>query len=205
MHIWPKLSAALHPADRPSPPSWCRCYETKFALATLLQPKTIFEIGVRAGYSAFAFLHAIPTASYLGIDANGDTHGGFRGAILHARQLIAPFQAEVHEMTSAEFASRHDLHPSRGYDLIHIDGDHSFAGCLFDLRLARELGFRHLLVDDTSGIEYVRESCDQFAAEQTEGLTQIEIDDGHHGAILFHRTNNFTGEPGGVSPGVPPP
>ena len=205
MHIWPQLSAVLHPADHPSPSSWCRCYETKFALATLLQPKTIFEIGVRAGYSAFAFLHAIPAASYLGIDANGDTHGGFHGAILHARQLIAPFQAEVREMTSAEFASRHDLHPSQGYDLIHIDGDHSFSGCLFDLRLARELGFRHLLVDDTSGIKDVREACDQFAAEQTEGLTQIEIHDGHHGTILFHRINNFTGEPGGVSPGVPPP
>ena len=75
MHIWPKLSAVFHPADHPSPPSWCQCYETKFALATLLQPKTIFEIGVRAGYSAFAFLHAIPAASYLGIDANGDQGG----------------------------------------------------------------------------------------------------------------------------------
>ena len=42
MHIWPKLSAVLHPADHPSPPSRCRWYETKFALATLLQPKTIF-------------------------------------------------------------------------------------------------------------------------------------------------------------------
>ena len=43
-------------------------YEVKHAIAKRLQPKSICEIGVRAGYSAYAFLSAAPAAEFLGID-----------------------------------------------------------------------------------------------------------------------------------------
>ena len=197
MSFWPQLVTVLHPNDAPLPSSWPRCYETKYAVASLLQPRTIFEIGVRTGYSAFAFLRAVPTARYLGIDANGDTHGGFCGAIEHARKLIEPYEAEVREMTSAQFATSCLSDSTQGYDLIHIDGDHSFAGCTFDLSLAVQLGFRHVLVDDYGGITEVREACEQFTDEHREELTQIEIQDGHNGALLI---SQLPGERGVLTP-----
>lgn len=182
--IWPLLLEALHPRDCPPPDGWRTCYETKFALARLLKPRSILEIGVRAGYSALAFLTAVPDARYLGLDANTDTHGGFHGAIDHARRLLAPFEAEVREQTSAEFATT----PAQSvgpFDLIHVDGDHSLAGCTFDLALARRVGCRHLLVDDYTGIVDVRTACDRFAREHASEWTRVVLDDGHHGAVLF--------------------
>ncbi|HEY0983386.1 MAG TPA: hypothetical protein VGE80_14745, partial [Schlesneria sp.] len=103
--VWPHIAASLHPNDRPAPQAWQSCYETKYAIARLLQPQRIFEIGVRTGYSALAFLRAVPTARYLGIDANRNSHGGMRGAINHARKLLAEYDAEVHELSSAQCAA----------------------------------------------------------------------------------------------------
>ena len=45
---------------------WLPYYRLKFAIAKVLQPQTILEIGVRYGYSAITFLEACPTAKYLG-------------------------------------------------------------------------------------------------------------------------------------------
>ena len=188
--VWPALLEVLHPLDRPPPATWPMCYETKFALARLLRPRRLLEIGVRTGYSALAFLLAVPEASFLGIDANRETHGGFRGAIGHARRVLEPFHAEVREQTSADYAETVSpvAHAAR-FDLIHIDGDHSLSGCSFDLRLARRIGGRHLLVDDYDAIPDVRDACDQFSHEFADEYTRIAVDDGHHGAVLFTKSD----------------
>lgn len=117
--VWRELSAALHPSDQPPPPTWADCYSTKFAVAHLLQPRRIFEIGVRAGYSALAFLRAVPTARYVGIDSNRDEHGGFCGAIEHARGLLAGYDAMILEMSSAQFSSSAEIGQLGNCDLIH--------------------------------------------------------------------------------------
>ena len=46
-----------------------RYYEMKHAIVKRLRPESICEIGVRAGYSLYAFLSAAPAAEYLGIDS----------------------------------------------------------------------------------------------------------------------------------------
>lgn len=189
--VWPVLLDALHPVDRPPPATWRSCYETKFALARLLQPRRMLEIGVRAGYSALVFLLAVPEASYLGIDANSETHGGFQGAIRHARRVLEPFHAEVREQSSAAYAET--LPPvadATRFDLIHIDGDHSLSGCSFDLRLARRIGGRHLLVDDYGAISDVRAACDRFWNEFADEYTRLILDDSHNGAVLFTKSDS---------------
>src|SRR5271163_2412703 len=67
---------------------WVPYYRTKWAIAAVLQPKRILEIGVRFGYSAMAFLDACPSASYLGIDINAEANGGCRDAVFWARQQL---------------------------------------------------------------------------------------------------------------------
>ena len=44
---------------------WIAYYRLKWAVARVLQPQRILEIGVRFGYSAAAFLNACPNATYL--------------------------------------------------------------------------------------------------------------------------------------------
>jgi hypothetical protein len=46
---------------------WVPYYRLKFAIAKVLQPQSILEIGVRYGYSAITFLQACPKASYFGL------------------------------------------------------------------------------------------------------------------------------------------
>ena len=74
---------------------WVPYYRTKWAIARVLQPQTILEIGVRFGYSALAFLDAVPSARYLGIDNDSDTFGGHRGAVEVARSKLQAFSGDV--------------------------------------------------------------------------------------------------------------
>src|ERR1700733_10374952 len=73
---------------------WVSYYRLKWAIARVLQPRRILEIGVRFGYSALAFLDGAPDATYLGIDNDSDTFGGVCGAINWARQVAPEGRAE---------------------------------------------------------------------------------------------------------------
>jgi hypothetical protein len=48
----------------------------------------------------------------------------------------------------------------RRYDLVFIDGDHSFQGCRKDCENSVKLGIKYLLVDDYTTSEDIRKACD---------------------------------------------
>jgi len=123
-------------------PEWVSYYRTKWAIARVLKPKTILEIGVRFGYSALAFLDAMPSARYTGIDIDTVLFGGSVGAIEWARNACKPFQADfvVGDSTKME------RFPGGTYDLVHIDGQQDGYGTMHDLVLAAGQG-RYILVD----------------------------------------------------------
>ena len=117
-------------------------YRTKWAIAHVLKPKSILEIGVRFGYSAVAFLDAAPSARYIGIDIDSVLFGGSVGAIEWARSACKPFRAEfiVGDSTKME------RFPGERYDLIHIHGQQDGYGTMHDLVLATVQG-SYILVD----------------------------------------------------------
>ncbi|MDB5387173.1 MAG: methyltransferase, cyclopropane fatty acid synthase [Planctomycetaceae bacterium] len=195
MTIWHELIPRLHIQDQPPPDSWRRCYEAKYALARLLRPASILEFGVRAGYSAFAFLSACPNGRYVGIDNNSDTHGGFSGAIEHARSLLSGFEATIHQQSSTEYMQEfregdetqqtEQPNPFPSFELVHVDGDHSFHGCLGDLEAAVKFWPRAILVDDYWRIPEVHAACDRFAMKRATEFVRLVLDDSHNGATLF--------------------
>src|ERR1700736_2008544 len=67
-------------------PDWVSYYRLKWAIARVLQPESILEIGVRYGYSALAFLSASPSARYVCVDLDLPTFGGSVGAVHWARK-----------------------------------------------------------------------------------------------------------------------
>lgn len=155
----------IHPAEPPGPDgsSWKPdAHEStlyKAAIAQQIRPERILEIGVRAGYSAAAFLYANPSATYIGLDMNQSIKGlapwGGRKNFMHHAQdtLRARYpQATVvtYEVDSQSPATRLMVEAMEPFDLVHVDGDHSEAGCLSDLYLARDVvrpgGF--ILADD---------------------------------------------------------
>jgi 2-polyprenyl-3-methyl-5-hydroxy-6-metoxy-1,4-benzoquinol methylase len=123
-------------------PEWVSYYRTKWAIAHVLKPKSILEVGVRFGYSALAFLDAVPSARYTGIDIDSALFGGTVGAIEWARNACKQYQVEfiIGDSTKME------RFPGERHDLIHIDGQQDGQGTMHDLVLAAAQG-RYILVD----------------------------------------------------------
>lgn len=72
-----------------------------------------------------------------------------------------------HQMLSTEYflRVRNGTLPSpKGKRLMGIvDGDHSYLGCLIDIRNFHNLGADIIIVDDTSWIPFTRRACERFA------------------------------------------
>lgn len=121
---------------------WVPYYRLKWAIARVLQPSRILELGVRFGYSALAFLDAVPSASYIGIDSDSETFGGCREAAAIARSKLAAYDAQVIVGDTLTY----DRFPGGPFDLIHIDGQQDEEGSWHDLRVALTQS-RYILVD----------------------------------------------------------
>jgi predicted O-methyltransferase YrrM len=119
-------------------------YYTLFQRLTRADRKTrMLEIGVRTGYIGAVLARAARGPSlYLGVDpnlyvANGlqlaaETFAIIRDKLLHADALLL-------EGYSWDSSMQKTLSFNGPFDLIHIDGDHSLAGKLIDLHLARQV------------------------------------------------------------------
>ena len=164
-------------------PTICFC-DWKFRLAKLLQPRSIVEFGVRYGYSAASFLAASPGAMYHGYDNDGGEYGGTKGAYLVAGEMLAKKFPESRTRV-VKLDTQTEMPSGRGYDLAHIDGDHSFEGCLSDLRLATELGSQWILVDDIchAPVPGVARAVKQFLSET--GLPHLYFDNSYRGDCLI--------------------
>lgn len=188
MAWWDELSAGWWPRDtlRPEERGLRGWIETKHDVASHVRPSSIAEIGVRAGYSAFAMLSASPEATYLGIDvgwpnwylAEMGALGREEGALSHARLLLSRFKwISIVEVDS------HSIWRLPPVDLLHIDGDHSFGGLAADLELAWRSGVRWVLVDDYRTGHVVPAVTDAWAARKE---IEVEaIDDGFRGSALL--------------------
>jgi SAM-dependent methyltransferase len=113
-------------------PEWVPYYRLKHSIARAIQPRSILEVGVRYGYSAFSFLDACPEAHYLGIDNNSEGFGGSRGSIYWAKEQARSFHADFLIADSQRMMQ----FPGGEYDLIHIDGQQDGLGTYHNLYLA---------------------------------------------------------------------
>ena len=182
--FWARFLSIVHPGDKPIPAAWKRYYCTLFELARELRPARLCEIGVRAGYSAFAMLCACPTAAMLGIEVDIDDgtskgHWGCSALSLHAESILTPFN---HRLLIAD---SHDLRRLPRSDLIYVDGDHTRDGCLADLRLAARSTDTGL-VDDYDSFSTVREACERFI-DESPGFSSRYIPNGLTGLLLLRR------------------
>jgi len=180
--FWAAMQGSLWPQEDPINylPSLETYFRCLFRTVRELNPRSIVEIGVRAGYSAFTMLTACPAARYLGIDLDDGSEGGNVGASLYAAQLLAPFNAQV------MLANSHHLSRLPDCDLAYIDGDHSEAGCRSDLEMAARSA-RRMLVDDYETIADVRRACDAFAADRAADWAGRKIENGIRSFFLLER------------------
>jgi len=179
-------------ADAVGPDRLRAIYRVKCRVAAAVGPRAVLEVGVRAGYSAAAFLAACPHARYVGLDKDDGSHGGAAGALEHARAVLwrryPAAWVEVYPWDSGDpRAARRLLAWWRSaFDLAHIDGDHTEEGCARDLRLAAALvrPGGYLLVDDYDLLAEVRLAADRFVRETGYRAAYVPSP---HGDLLIER------------------
>lgn len=106
-------------------------YNYYFSYGRHFRPTKVYEMGVRAGYTAHYIISgaAGSVRKYRGIDLESY----LQGSNAHAMALLS----KVCPDASIANGSSHDLKRlDDAYDLIHIDGDHTYDGKLQDLQLA---------------------------------------------------------------------
>jgi 2-polyprenyl-3-methyl-5-hydroxy-6-metoxy-1,4-benzoquinol methylase len=159
---------------------WVAYYRLKWAIAKVLQPRHLLEVGVRYGYSAHAFLSACPTSHYCGLDNDSDSSGGVPGAIDWARQILQPFAAACCLTNSQTL----DRFPGDVYDLIHIDGQQDGDSSCHDLNLALQQS-RYILVD---GIHWSTQNflaVHDFLAQHRDQFDWYGVIPGYAGELLI--------------------
>ncbi len=144
-------------------------YPAMYALARMLKPKRILEIGTLYGYGLCAWLRGGSHVEVaIGLDAETYFGGDYvRQAytnVLHATPPSCRF-VTVQRWDTAQGLP--EFVTARRFDLVIVDGDHGYEGKLRDLRLAWGVldvnGW--LFVDDIHSMPQVQSACAAFVRE----------------------------------------
>lgn len=160
----------LHPEDTHPwnfrTPEFYEEYRLKYALAKLIQPRSILEVGVRFGYAANSFLLAAPTATYLGLDVDEPSWGPYKGVprLWAETTLRARYHGALISTLSVDTQKAHKYANwvPQIFDMIHIDADHSYRGALHDMQTFWPFCRRVMVVDDTAEIPEVASAVLEF-------------------------------------------
>ena len=155
-----------------------RAYPLYARAAELIRPTSMLEIGAFLGFGLASFVYGTGTIARLTVV---DTEYYMAGSLQACSDNLAFFSGEKRFLRSLEEA--------RGeYDLIHVDGDHTFAGALHEMAFAWGLGPRVMLVNDYTFLEDVRRATDAFAAHQS---LPFKIWRTYRGWAVFARPDTF--------------
>jgi predicted O-methyltransferase YrrM len=168
-----KIKDILHPNDPTGKEflSWYpEYYGVKQEIVQQCKPNIICEIGIRAGYSAMAFLDACPDAIYFGFDADNGSHGGHVGFTDWARSLLK--KAGYAHKIWAPFNTQEVLCLPVRADFYHVDGDHTTDGCYHDIKMCFEdaMPGAYILVDDFDFLGDVRRAVNSFINAYTNAI-----------------------------------
>ena len=137
-----------------------------------IKPRSYLEVGVREGHSLAAVLRASDPERLVLCDTWGNRHGGTgRGNHDHIERLldVLGFTGEVewHDtVSSMMWASM-----PGACDLVHIDGDHSYEGALFDIRKGWMATGRAMVVHDVVASEPVSRAAKDLGYEPAHVFT----------------------------------
>lgn len=145
-------------------------YKAKYAIAKMVQPKSILEIGVRFGYSARSFLMGAPTASYVGLDIDEPSWGPYAGVPREWAQSVLQGLYPRNSITTHHANTQLPPQDAICADLVHIDADHSYEGALRDLITFFPWCRRVMVVDDYLEIPSVRAAVDMFCAHEKDAI-----------------------------------
>lgn len=108
------------------------------------QIRQVAEIGFNAGHSAEFFLKNCPQAILTSFDINHHPYTKVGVKYIQEKYKNRLNFIEGNSVTAVPLYS--SAHPSQTFDLIYVDGDHSFTGCLTDIMNCRALANKDTVV-----------------------------------------------------------
>ena len=160
-------------------------YRVKHAIARYTEAQSICEIGVRAGYSAAAFLSAGYARQYIGFDLDMGTDGGVRGYMVHARATLLRAFPQVTGVIARANSQCFTPAELGCHDLVHVDGDHSYFGAYLDVDNALKSGSQFILVDDVDMMPDVSSATMNALAANGSPQAWYVSDGGYRGNVLI--------------------
>jgi len=160
-------------------------YQMKYAVAHVLRPRAILEEGVRAGYSAIAFLNGTVDSTdlvYRGWDNNTDWHGGYVGAIDHARKILEPYDAQI-MVCDSKLQTCTPL--PGGFDMMHIDGCQDHEGTRHNLDLGLRCNIKWLVVDGMYWTEANLGACHKWLKDNIKSIEWYGVIPGMAGELII--------------------
>jgi hypothetical protein len=127
------------------------------------KPASVFEFGALTGYFLVTAVLAAPSIERVAwVDAELHTPGS--NAMTWANLRAASFDGQLDFWTD-----RTQVPADLRFDLVQVDSDHSYDGCLADLRAAMLLEPSWLMVDDWTNESHqveIKQACKDWLAEQ---------------------------------------
>ena len=184
--------ARLKPLDHPSrkdDTDYITLYNEKYEIIKMAKKvNSIFEIGVRAGYSAYTFKSAFPNARYVGMDADNNSHGGQGGPwTWWAKRVMAKHFKNW--LIINEDTQKLNTIPYGKYDFIHVDGDHTIAGCIHDMDICwpQVAAKGRMTIDDYTHLQDVRTGVDTWLKNNKDNYDKYEILKTVRGDVIIYK------------------
>lgn len=92
------------------------------------KPRSVLEIGCDAGGTLFAWSQLPSVTKVVGITLQNDAYSTGRALNYHGASVLL---ADSHSGRARHYATHHQ--PPGGYDMLFIDGDHTYQGVIKDL------------------------------------------------------------------------
>lgn len=179
-------------------------YASYAGIARKYAPRHVLEIGVRFGYSGLALcLGALAggagRVSYVGLDAEffsdsarENTYGLYRSNAVAAenfRRFCPEAETEFHTCDTRLGLPESVLKQS--FDLINVDGDHSYEGCYGDLQRTWPLAaLGCVVVVDDLGMVDVKRAVEQFRGEHASELEGFQYHVNERTFAIFLRRSD---------------
>ena len=158
------------------------CYEWYYSISKSIKPKSILEIGVRYGFSLCSMALGCDKDVYLeGWDNLNPEYVGDKKVLDYAVNNIESIDYKVNlKIIDSHIVEKLD----RNFDLIHIDGDHSYEGALSDINLVKH-NTKYMLINDYSFISDVKKAVDYFVENNQDIIEYTEFFDSYRGTFLI--------------------
>ena len=157
-------------------------YDAKWKIARKYKPERILEIGVRCGYGAHALICGSgQVKTYLGIDNDDQAHEG--GPWLWwAEKLLAGLDVDWRILEQ----DSHSVQLEATYDLAHVDGDHTYSGCMSDMTLAWDalVPGGVMIVDDATYLPGPRAACAKWGAD-VDDIAETYLEESPAGSMVY--------------------